>query len=308
MQEGAPSVIVVGLGSIGRRHVEVLRSLGERVATVSRRVDEGDFATVVEASRAWPQALLLIATETADHAGALMAAAVAGHRGPLVVEKPLAVRTGEVWETPPLSVAYNLRFSPVVQAFRTALGDEPALSVRMHVGQHLSTWRPGTTTADSYSAHASQGGGVLRDLSHDLDLATWLFGAAEGVCALGGRRAAVTVDSDDCWNVLLRTRQGSDVSVSLNYLDRPARRTIEATTATRTLAADLVGQTLTVDGETRAFAVERNVSYEAMWRDVLASWRTGAESLCCTRDEAVAVLELVEAIERSAQGPAWVSL
>jgi phosphoglycerate dehydrogenase-like enzyme len=49
------TVVLVGLGSIGARHAEVLRELGERVLTVSRRAGHGDYRTVTKPWGAIPK-------------------------------------------------------------------------------------------------------------------------------------------------------------------------------------------------------------------------------------------------------------
>lgn len=304
------TVIVVGLGSIGLRHAGILRDLGQAVVTVSRRPGVGDAASTAEAVKQHPEALLLIATETADHMHVFRAAKAAGHRGPTVVEKPVAVRSQEARDLEtqaPIWIAYNLRFSPVVRALRRVLLDgSPPLSIRMHAAQHLSTWRRGIDVKESYSALAARGGGVLRDLSHELDLVNWLWGPVAGLCALGGRKGALTIDSDDCWNLLLHTEAGADISLSLNYFDRPAQRYIHVTTATKTLSADLVAGTLSIDGAVTQFETDSNHSYREMWRELL-SLRGSASGTCCTYGQALEVLALVEACERSAHGPVWVS-
>ena len=46
----------------------------------------------------------------------------------------------------------------------------------MIVGHDLKKWRPDINYKDSVSAKKSLGGGALRELSHEIDLATHLFG------------------------------------------------------------------------------------------------------------------------------------
>ena len=303
--------IVVGLGSIGQRHARLLKEFGLTIATVSLRPDVGEFSSVADAVRSYPDALLVIASETARHMSDLRAARLAGHRGWAVVEKPLAINCDDLQYPAPTDdvyVAYNLRFSPPVMALRAALANrnETALAVRMHVGQHLDSWRPGSDTAAGYSAHAARGGGVLRDLSHELDLSNWLWGRTTGVCALGGRRAAVTADSDDCWTILMKTVAGTDVALSLNYLDRPATRYIHVNTARSTYQADLVRGTLAIDGEIRHVPGDRDASYRAMWSSILASMDEDVPAAACSFSEGAEIVTLIADCENSARGQLWV--
>lgn len=303
--------VIVGLGSIGRRHERLLGDLGLDVSTVSRRAGQGDHGSICEAVRARPHALLVVATETASHIATLQEARAHGHRGPAVIEKPLAAHVQEasdLTDTDRVWVAYNLRFSPVVQALRSALeqaGESP-LAARMHVGQHLETWRPGANVAQGYSAYAARGGGVLRDLSHELDLAQWLFGRASGLCALGGRRGAVTVDSDDCWTLLVRTDRGVDIGLSLNYFDRPATRYIHVNTANHTYQADLISGVLAMDGVPMTIQAERDASYRGMWTDVLSALEGTGPGRCCSFAEGLEIMRTIADCEASAAQRRWI--
>lgn len=302
--------IVAGLGSIGKRHARILRELGMALTTVSRRPGLADFIRIEDAVSAHPDALLVIANETGAHVASLQRARLNGHRGVIVVEKPLASNPDEllgIERTDSVWVAYNLRFAPIVMALREALtrADHP-ISVRMHVGQHLSTWRPGTEIPESYSAHAAHGGGALRDLSHELDLLGLLWGRPIGLCALGGRRAAVTVDSDDCWSLLLRTNRGVDVALSLNYLDRPPTRFIHVNTADETFQVDLINSVITCNGVRVEVLNDRDASYRTMWREIIANGQAGEKCAACTFAQGAEIVGVIADCERSAREPRWI--
>ena len=304
--------IVAGMGSIGQRHAQLLGELDVSVCTVSRRPGIGTFDNIGDAVQSYPEAILVLANETSSHMSDLRLARSSGHIGLVVVEKPLASHPRELpdaGDAGSVQVAYNLRFVPVVMALREALrqADAVPLAVRMHAGQHLGTWRPGRGSDESYSSYAEQGGGVLRDLSHELDLSCWLWGRTIGVCALGGRRSNVTVNSDDCWTILMKTAAGTDVALSLNYLDRPATRYIHLNTAQSTYQADLVRHTLCIDGEVTHFPSERNTSYKAMWSNILARpCHTGASQVC-SFEEGAETVKLIADCEISARNKLWMS-
>lgn len=172
-------VIIVGVGSIGQRHAKILTDLGAHVTTVSRRLGIGDVDTLVDGVFQAPESLLVIANETGQHMASLNDAIQAGHTGPVAIEKPICRTidevTDQVNQRRPLWVTYNMRYLPVIRELRNLLAKlkEPVLSVQMTVGQFLGDWRPERNVDDSYSSHAAAGGGVLRDLSHELDLIIW---------------------------------------------------------------------------------------------------------------------------------------
>lgn len=298
-----PDALVVGLGSIGQRHARVLEQLGCRVSTVSRR-GGGDYTAIESGvAQARPE-YAVIATETATHAASLQELADAGFKGTVLVEKPVFAHVEPRTDYPfaRLCVGYNLRFHPVMTAFAQQLGGRPALTVSAYVGQDIREWRPGRDHRTTASATREAGGGVLRDLSHELDYLLWLFGQWHRVAALGGSSGARQIDVDDHISLLLEMDRSKAVQVHMDYLDRPGIRKIRVNLEDETIEADLVGGYLSVNGKSRGYPSERDRSYEAMH---LAAIK-GADPIC-TLPEGVAVMKLIEASERALQSRNWVS-
>lgn len=291
--------LVVGQGSIGRRHARLLAEAGHEVAFVSRTASHdhrcyGELASAV--AKELPD-YIVIANTTAEHYASLATLAEIGFTGTVLVEKPLfdATHTLPAHRFARLAVAYNLRFHPVLRELKQRLQGQRILSVEAYAGQWLPDWRPGTDHRNGYSAHRSQGGGVLRDLSHELDLIAWLFGPWSRIAALGGRRSNVTVDSDDLWTILLETNSGASATLQLNYLDRPGRRRLVVITNDATHVADVSAATLTTNGETTKFNVHRDDTYRAEHAAMIA----GGPGDLCAAAEGLAVLDTIAAIEHA---------
>lgn len=301
------AALVVGLGSIGRRHARLLGELGLEVAAVSRRGDDAlrCHASLADALERETPHYVVVANETASHRPTLLALAEAGFAGTVLVEKPLFDRPAPLPEHrfAGLYVGYNLRFHPLIAELKRLVADEPALSAQVYVGQYLPEWRPGRDYRATASASRAAGGGVLRDLSHELDYMSWIFGRCRQVAALGGRSGALDIDSDDVQALLLSFERCPTATAQLNYLDRQVAREIVVNTASRTIRADLVRGTLRVNAEERRFPVERDATYLAQHRSALGN---GRETLC-TAEEGAATVALIDAAERAAAGRSWVA-
>lgn len=298
--------LVVGYGSIGARHARLLTELGCPTAVVSRRQVDFPFvySGLVSALTGHRPGYVVVANSTSLHHDTLAELAAAGYSGRVLVEKPLfdLCRPIPTSAFQSISVAYNLRFHPVIQRLRELVTGETVLSVQAYVGQYLPDWRPDTDYRQSYSASAEQGGGALRDLSHEFDYLSWLFGNWRAVTALGGHVSSLEIDSDDLFVLLMQTSRCPVVSVQVSYLDRIARRCIVVNTERHTIEVDLVGGTLAVDQKIETFAIERDQTYREMHRAILNE----DVRMLCTVEEGVATLQLIEAAERANQRKEWV--
>lgn len=298
--------LVIGYGSIGERHARVLESLGLSVAVVSRRGQSGGrpiFGTIEQAmTESFDYAV--VASETSAHGDAIARLAAAEFCEIVLVDKPLLA------DPAPLpahrfrraGVGYNLRFHPAVAMLRAELAGAPAEIADFHIGQWLADWRPTRRVDETYSASRAGGGGALRDLSHELDLITWLLGPWRQVAAMGGRLGAVTVDADDGWGVLLSCARCPVVTLQMNCLDRRGRRRITVQSLGKTLYSDLVSNVFESDRGTHRFTLARDDTYAAMHQAMIDG---GAD--ICGFEEGLNIVKLASVIETAARERRWVA-
>lgn len=299
--------LVIGYGSIGQRHARLLGELGCDVGVVSgREVNHlrvyHDLTTALDE---WQPGYVIVANNTREHYDTLSTIANSGFNGRVLVEKPIFDCVRNI---PPnrffhLAVAYNMRFHPLVQRLRDFLDGQRPLSAYAYVGQYLPNWRPATDYRNSYSAKRLEGGGVLRDLSHELDYLNWLFGGWRRLTALGGHYSHLEIDSDDQYSLLMEMGRCPIVGVSVNYLDRVLRREVVVHTEQHSVKADFVKGTFDVDGNIEQVAVERDMTYIGEHKAMLA----GDFSSLCNQEEGVGVVRMIECAEEAAAKNIWVT-
>lgn len=299
--------LVVGYGSIGQRHAQVLDELGCEVAVVSRRPIEHPrrYDNLDTAMGGWRPDYVVIASRTNEHFDDLSTLIAADFTGRVLVEKPLfdAARLTPSNRFSHIAVAYNMRFHPLILKLRDFLRrQERLIAAHIYVGQYLPQWRPAADYRSNYSASRNQGGGVLRDLSHEIDYSLWLFGNWQHLTALGGKFSKLEIDSDDVFSLLWSASRCPVVSINLNYLDRSARREILVHTDNHSVRVDLIRGLFEIDGEREDFQLERNQTYRAEHNAMLA----GDLSIHCSPEEGVEVLATIIAAEGAAQERIWI--
>ena len=104
----------------------------------------------------------------------------------LLIEKPISVDTNGIMELIDaarnnkvlIQLGYNLRFQASLVHFRNLIHEGEigrVLSVRSEIGQYLPTWRSDSDYRSGVSARKELGGGVLLELSHELDYVRWFL-------------------------------------------------------------------------------------------------------------------------------------
>jgi predicted dehydrogenase len=305
--EPAKRALVIGYGSIGARHAAVLRGLGVEVAVVSARATEAPgpiFRALGDAVGTFAPHYAVIANPTAAHRETLGDLAACGFRGRVLCEKPLtsdpATLAGTGFEG--LWTGYNLRFLPAVAALRDALAGERVLHLAVECSSYLPDWRPGRDYRQTASATRAEGGGVLRDISHELDYAAMLAGRPLRTAASVRNSGTLGIEVEDHAGILAETEGGAMVSVMLSYVRRTPIRRIEIATPTRALGADLIAGTVTVMGKTTDHPAERDTSYRAMHAACLAG---DPEGRAASAAEGLSVVRWIAAAEASAREGRW---
>lgn len=297
--------VVIGYGSIGQRHTRLLNSLGIITAVVSKRHINGgkSYLTIEEAIKNEQPEYIVIANETHLHEEALFRIQNTGYNHKILVEKPLFAKvTSQNYQFSSLYVGYNLRFHPIIQKINELLKNEQVISVNSYVGQYLPTWRPNSDYTKSYSADITKGGGVIRDLSHELDYLNFLFGSWAEMTANGGQISNLSIQSDDSFSIMYQTQTGINVSVEMNYLDRIIQRQLVIQTNNHTYKADLIGQTVQIDNEVMQFEVDRDDTY---LKQHIALLNNQTDMLCNLQD-GLNIVRMIEIAEKCSKEKVWV--
>ncbi len=316
-----PVVGIVGMGSIGRRHAGHLLKLGVRELVALRsghgpslppELDGIREVRTVEAMLERSPDGVIIANPTALHASAALPYVERGI--PVLVEKPLDASVVAAQPLAPFAekilVAYCLRFHRVYRILREAIegGDiGRPLVARFCRGYSLPRWHPDVDYRREYAARRDQGGGVLRTLSHELDIAASLFGRFTTVTGGADRLSDLEIDVEDHALVLARTAGNVRVVVALDYLSPDNVNRGEVLGTAGALRFDLVTNRLVrtdMRGETivlmDAPELELDHVYRAQMEDFLGVL-DGAVSENAGFADGLGVLQAVEAVEGSGE-------
>ena len=250
-------VIFFGLGSIGLRHAAILKK-NKNFKLYAYRTHKGQVKNnlgIAEVNR-WKDIdrlspdVAFITNPTHLHIDTAIECARRGMH--LFIEKPLGDRTEKLNQLLDIVskkkittyVAYVLRFHPVINEVRKYVMKNRFFHMRIQTTSFLHRWRPGTDTRKSYSAYRNMGGGVILDLSHEIDYVRYILGDIKTIGGGFGRQSSLTVDAEDYADVLLKTDKGP-ANIHINFFSQMTERVIRVDFKEKAIEGDLIHSTLT---------------------------------------------------------------
>ena len=233
-------VLVAGCGSIGRRHIRNLSSLGvkdfilcdpspESLAKASEGLDNPALCGSFETALAHSPGAALVCTPSSMHLE--MASELAGSGVHIFIEKPLS-NTLEGCESLVKTVEQKgivgmmgmcYRFHPVFQHVKNLLDSEvlgKVYHVNYHGGHYLPDWHPYADYRKEYASRNALGGGVVLTSIHGLDNIRWLFGEVEECKAFADKVSDLDMDVEDLAVGVFRLKSGVYVNWQTDFLQR----------------------------------------------------------------------------------------
>lgn len=243
MPNSPHKLLVVGVGSIGERHLRCFLTTGRAEAvfvevnpslrqTIAERYGVPGFASLEEALATQPT-LAVVAVPAHLH---IEIATQLAERGlHLLIEKPLSTSTAGIERLQQVvrdrgltaGVAYVYRSHPLLTAMRVAIQDgrcgRPVELIAVS-GQHFPTYRP--AYRQIYYTNRATGGGAIQDaLTHVINAGEWLLGPVERLVADAAHQVLEGVTVEDTVHLLARHGEVM-ASYSLNQHQAPNEFTL----------------------------------------------------------------------------------
>lgn len=239
-----PNILIMGFGSIGRRHYRNLQRLGYTSLSVfdtDKRVLHG----VLRPVSRWNEIrfeefdIAFVCSPTHLHVRHALPAAKAGCH--LFIEKPLAHRMDDARRLAKLCgqkklttmVGCNLRFHPCAAFIKAYLSDGKlgkVFGIHHEFGHYLPQWRAGTDYRRNYAAKRRMGGGIILDDIHEFDLLFWLnsFTAVRKSRFVFAKSSSLKIETEDNCVASFEFANGTLGSVRCDYLQKHYSRSCKA--------------------------------------------------------------------------------
>ncbi|MBW7951254.1 MAG: Gfo/Idh/MocA family oxidoreductase [Chitinophagaceae bacterium] len=320
-------ILLIGLGSIGKRHLNNILSLGyTNIAIVSSKKVLPEefkhlsvFATIQEAVQKQQFSSAIICVPTAQHIYTLEQCLHANIEH-IYLEKPVSNNFNDIqtivtnYPNANIFVGFDMHYDVGLQKVKSLIEEKiigNIVSVNAQVGQYLPDWRPYEDYSKGMSAKKETGGGVMLDLVHEFDYLYWLFGNANTIAAMYKNSGSLKIETEDIAEVLLHFENGILGTIHLDYLQQKLVRNCLITGSEGSIKWDLVQSKVSwilkdkLEYEFSYTGFERNERFINIMKDFLSQKHN---ALTTNFSNGLASLKMVLAAKYSSENNVFVKL
>lgn len=274
-------ILFIGLGSIGNRHLRLLSEISpdsEFIAYRNSRKDKecpaelDEYFDIEKALNQEPD-IAFITNPTSEHIDYSIKCAEKGCH--LFIEKPISHNLDRTDTLRKIvkernlvtMVGYNFRFHPVINTVKDRINElGEVYYARAVSSSYLPDWRPEQDYRTSYSAKENLGGGVVLDLSHEIDYLRWIFGDAKNIKSVTGQFSHLEIETEDLCEAIINF-ENITCSLHLDYFRKDPERKIELIGKNGSIFGDLIENKVRVNiegerKETKKFDIDRDFTYK----------------------------------------------
>jgi predicted dehydrogenase len=237
-------ILICGVGSVGERHIRNLLSIGYNdiilyrkrglpLRTIKKKLLMYDNLT--DALNQKPDVAFIC---NPTHLHMKTALECANFNTNIFIEKPVSHnlefqhQLSEVLENNKkiAMVGYMMRYHPCIIKIREWIDKGEignVVSFRSIWGEYLPDWHPWEDYRETYASLREMGGGPALTLSHELDLAVWLFGEVEKVSSMKNYNSDLEINTEHGIDILIRFVNSVTANIHLDYISKPPKRETE---------------------------------------------------------------------------------
>lgn len=324
-------ILVVGYGSIGKRHAQNVFSLGHDVVLLrhskSQINKEGfkeyySFEDLLKTEKKINGAI--ICSPTTKHLEDVKM--LVRHNIPFLLEKPPAIDLRSTLKMKRLlqknrfdhyDIAFNLRYYPALQFIKKFLPNIGRIYfARVWAGYYLPHWRRDIDYRQTTSAKKDLGGGVHIELVHEIDYILWFLGMPEKVFGYINKISDLEISSEDICSAIFQYKNGSIVELHLDYLTHKRLRGCQIIAEKGTLDWDFnMGEIVFYEKNNDIGKVLLNIDSKYNFNDTypkelkhfieIIEGKSGSK---INIDMAVDIMKVLEAIKISSKKGKWITL
>ena len=237
------NILIIGLGSIGSRHLKIIKQLRpeininllRRKESIENNLEKLANKIFYDKKDALKENLdgVIIASPSSMHIN--QAINFLDLNIPIFIEKPISNNLEDYLKFKKLAeiknakilVGYVLRYSKILNEYRRLIKENiigKQIYVDIKYSSFLPDWRSNINYKNSVSSKDNLGGGALLELSHELDYANWLFGPFTEIKAIRNNTKQLEIDVEDIVKLIAINKNRCLINIHLDFSSKISER------------------------------------------------------------------------------------
>ena len=223
-------ILIIGYGSAGKRHAKILSSfklVKNIFIKTNQNINSRNKIKFIKKINNINPDLIIVANETYKHFETCKLLEKKYKRKIIITEKPLFHKYFNFRpKNNKFFVTYNLRFHPCLKYIKKKFNLSKTFYVEAESSSYVPKWRKKTDYRKNYSAFSKKGGGVILDLSHEIDYIMWLFPHFKIQKILKKKISNLKIFSEDFALILGKIKKDQLIKIKLTYFNKSPRRSL----------------------------------------------------------------------------------
>lgn len=322
--ENRKTIGIIGLGSIGIKHCESLKLLGvkkilafrtnkgkkqipESLLEIVENIDSLDKFKNVDA--------IIIANPTSLHIKTIEQ--IIHLNKTLFIEKPLseknidsAILNKLINYKKKIQIGFCLRYHSVIRKSKEII-DSGMLGeiyyANLQVGQFLPQWHPYTDYRTEYFSNKNLGGGAIRTLSHEIDLAQYFFGNPKSLKSFQGKVSNLEIDVDDL-SILFLKYENKIVKIEIDFLQKNPKRIGMIHGEDADLEYNIFKNTICVYNKMGEIIYQENIESDDMYAKQMEAFIGFSDKNFASLQESIIQMKIIQISEIYNEQSYWINI
>ncbi len=261
---------VVGKGSIGKRHSNILENLNIKVLFLRRRPDKKEKNEISYDKKKLNEVnFFIISNPSSLHLRTIKK--LIDFNKPIFVEKPLITQktiSKKIIDYNKLFVLYQMRFDPRIKFIKKEITHKKIKKAKFTWKTFLPDWHKYENYKKSYASRKKLGGGVIFTMSHEIDTAINLLGKVKTVSAKKNRNI-LKIDVEDNIKIKLQHNRNFKSDIDLNFASKKQVRTFKIETEDNFYSWNFFENKIYTKNKTFKFNLKNENIYKKQMKNLL---------------------------------------
>ena len=295
-------ILIIGYGSIGEKHYKILKINNHKNIKIltKRKIKSLDIIEKKNIKNFNPN-YVIIASHTSNHLKYLKYINDNFSEIKILVEKPLFDEYFNYKEinNNKIFINYNLRFHPVIKFIKNYITNQKLIFSSISCFSNLKNWRKNIKYSESNSAQKKFGGGVLLELSHEIDIANYLFGINKIHSSFNSKLSTLKINTDDILILNLICEKIKLCNLQINFFDNAKERKIRIVTNKSTIIGDLIKNNIVIYNKnkkiTKNFKISKNSTYTSVHKSIIKN----DNKQVCNLKQGLKIMKIISKIKKN---------